>query len=371
MNTIDIIVSGHLCLDLLPRMAHVPLAALSSPGRLFEVGALDYATGGSVSNTGLALRQLGLNVRLMALVGEDLIGQAVISLLRARDAALTEQIIAQPGYPTSYTIVLAPERVDRIFLHCTGTNDVFGAANVDFALLPQARLFHLGYPPLLPQLYAEDGTQLETIYRQAYATGVITSLDMALPDPDGPSGQADWVRIFERTLPYLDIFLPSIEEIIYALRKPDFLAWRGNLKSFLTAQYLSHLADEILAGGAAVVGFKLGELGLYLKTGRRDRLERLRRLGIAPDEWADREIYAPAFEVEVVGTTGAGDSAYAGFLAAALRGLSPEEAVRWSCAVGACNVEAADATSGVRTWEATSARLAAGWNTRTERLAGA
>lgn len=371
MNTIDVIVSGHLCLDLLPRMAHVPLAALSSPGRLFEIGALDYATGGSVSNTGLALRQLGVNVRLMASVGEDLIGQAIISLLRSRDPALTEQITSLPGHPTSYTIVLSPERVDRIFLHCTGTNDIFGAANVDFSLLDQARLFHLGYPPLLPQLYARDGDQLEMIYRQAYATGVVTSLDMALPDPDGPSGQANWVRIFERTLPYLDIFLPSIEEIVFALRKPDFLAWQGNLKSFLTAQYLAHLADDILAAGAAIVGFKLGDLGLYLKTGKRERLQRLARLGISPDAWADREVYAPAFDVEVVGTTGAGDSAYAGFLAALLHGLSPEDAVRWSCAVGACNVEAADATSGVRTWEETEARLAAGWNTRPERLAGA
>ena len=60
----------------------------------------------------------------------------------------------------------------------------------------------------------------------------------------------------------------------------------------------------------------------------------------------------------------------AGLLAALLRGLDPPDAARWACAVGACNVEAADATSGVRTWEETQARMDAGWPHHDLRLAG-
>lgn len=64
----DVIVSGHMCLDLLPDMRDVPLDGMASPGRLFEIGALEMSTGGAVSNTGLALHKLGIDVGLMALL---------------------------------------------------------------------------------------------------------------------------------------------------------------------------------------------------------------------------------------------------------------------------------------------------------------
>jgi sugar/nucleoside kinase (ribokinase family) len=67
-EAIDIVVGGHLCLDLIPRMEGVPLEKRLSPGQLFLVGALDISTGGAVSNTGLALHRLGAEVRLMATV---------------------------------------------------------------------------------------------------------------------------------------------------------------------------------------------------------------------------------------------------------------------------------------------------------------
>jgi len=44
-----------------------------------------------------------------------------------------------------------------------------------------------------------------------------------------------------------------------------------------------------------------------------------------------------------------------------LRGASPERALTIAAAVGACNVEAVDALSGVRSWEETLARIGAGW----------
>ena len=52
---------------------------------------------------------------------------------------------------------------------------------------------------------------------------------------------------------------------------------------------------------------------------------------------------------------------YDGFLSGLLRGQTPEEAATSAVAVGACNVETADATSGVRPWDATQARIQAGW----------
>jgi sugar/nucleoside kinase (ribokinase family) len=77
--------------------------------------------------------------------------------------------------------------------------------------------------------------------------------------------------------------------------------------------------------------------------------------------WANVEYWAPCFRVRVIGTTGAGDATIAGFLAALLRGLTPSETITAAVAIGACNVEAADALSGLRSWDETIRRVRAGW----------
>ena len=51
----------------------------------------------------------------------------------------------------------------------------------------------------------------------------------------------------------------------------------------------------------------------------------------------------------------------AGFLSGFLRDLSPVETVDACVAVGACNVEAADALSGLLSWDEVLNRIAGGW----------
>src|SRR5438876_436164 len=63
---------------------------------------------------------------------------------------------------------------------------------------------------------------------------------------------------------------------------------------------------------------------------------------------------------QVAGTTGSGDATIAGCLMGILRGMSPEETLQAACAVGACNVEAVDALSSIRSWPETAKRIAAG-----------
>jgi sugar/nucleoside kinase (ribokinase family) len=367
-DLIDILVAGHLCLDLIPGMSHVSAEDMTTPGRLYTIDPIAVSTGGAVSNTGLALHRLGVNVQLLATVGEDLIGQMILMYLRLRDPKLVDLIKIKSGQPSSSTIALSPANSDRTFLHCTGTNDSFGVADIDFDLVRQAKIFHLGYPTLLPHVVEDDGEDLQAIYAKAKATGVVTSLDMAQPDPNGRIAHLNWPLIFQRTLPNVDIFVPSIEEMVLTLRRDDYDRWMPNISQHLTRDYLCDLADELLAMGVVITGFKLGEMGMYLKTGKAELFQRLSRLNINIDQWADQELWIPAFEVNVKGTTGAGDSAYAGFLAAMLKNSSPLDAMRWACAVGACNVEAPDATSGIKTWAETEARLATDWATRSERL---
>jgi len=225
----------------------------------------------------------------------------------------------------------------------------------------QARLFHFGYPPVMRRMFEDDGAELVEMFRRVKEMGVTTSLDMTLPDPTSPAGRADWRTILRNVMPYVDIFLPSIEETLYMLR-PDTYREPG---ASITPALLTELSGQLLEMGGRIVGLKLGERGLYLRTAGQTAIE---TLGAArpsdPAVWAERELWAPCFEVNVVGTTGAGDAAIAGFLAALLRDLSPEEALTAAVAVGACNVEAADALSGIRSWEETWQRIERGWARR-------
>lgn len=359
MQPIDIITCGHLCLDLLPQMGELRLEALAAPGHLFEVGAMDFSTGGSVSNTGLALHRLGVNTRLMATTGDDEIGYLIRSFIQSRGSELIELIRIKAGQKSSYTLVLSPAKVDRMFYQFAGTNAAFNADEIDFARVGQAKILHLGYPPLLPALIADDGIELARLLSLARETGVITSVDMSLPDPNGIGGRADWHALLARCLPFVDIFIPSLDEIMFMLRHEDYQRWRGALPQHISLAYLDALTDELFSlGVSSVVGVKLGEYGLYVRT---SGAQRLQQMPIQTDEWQSKRIWHPAFEVTVAGTTGAGDAAYAGFLTALLKGISVETAVEWACAVGACCVEAVDSTSGIQSWDATARRMASGW----------
>lgn len=201
------------------------------------------------------------------------------------------------------------------------------------------------------------------------ALGVVTSLDMAHPDPGGTSGGVDWRTVLHKALPYVDIFMPSIEETLFMLRRQDYEVWQGHVLERLSLPYLHLLAQELLDMGPCLVGFKLGEKGLYLRAS--DDVARLQALSPLPLDqtaWRGYEVYQPAYQVQVVGTTGAGDCCYAGLLCAMLHGLGPDESASLAAAVGACNVEAADATSGILSYEATRARLMAGWPLILDRL---
>ena len=369
---IDVVVAGHICLDLIPSFGETEadLRALMTPGKLFNVGPLTTATGGTVSNTGLALRRLGLPARLMGKVGDDLVGRAILDALRSRDPGAAEGMIVAEGRPSSYTIVINPRGVDRIFLHCPGANDTFGADDVDYDEVASAKLFHFGYPPLMRRMYADGGRELQTIFRRVGERGVVTSLDMAYPDPASEAGGAPWLAILERVLPHVDVFLPSFEETLFMLDRERFGRIEkergGDLISGAEGALLDELAGRLIGLGCAVVGLKLGDQGLYLRTtGEAARVAPLAaRLGLAAGSWVDRELLSPCFEVEVAGTTGSGDCTIAGFLAGMLHRLSPEEAMSSAVAVGACNVEQADATSGIPPWEAVQRRIGAGWGRR-------
>lgn len=367
-NTVpSVIVAGHICLDVIPAFGAQAgsLEAVLEPGKLVNVGAAVTATGGAVANTGLALHRLGVPARLMGKVGDDLFGGAILDVLRSHDPALAAGMIVAPGEASSYTVVISPPGVDRVFLHCPGANDTFGADDVADEALAEARLFHFGYPPLMRRMYAGGGAELAALMERARAGGLVTSLDMAYPDPASEAGQVDWPALLRRILPHVDLFLPSLDELLFMLDRKRFLALseRGDLLIRADGALLADLAGRLIDMGVAAAVIKLGSQGLYLRTSA----DAGRRLGLdeaAAPRWAHREMLAPCFRVESVGTTGAGDCTIAGFLAGILQALPPEAVMTHAVAVGACSVESPDATSGVPDWDTVRERLRSGWARR-------
>jgi sugar/nucleoside kinase (ribokinase family) len=370
---IEAVVAGHICLDIHPDLSgsgRERFEDIFLPGRLVAAGPVICSTGGAVSNTGLALDRLGIVARLAGKVGDDLFGQAIRQIVEARGHGLADGMVVDSSVSTSYSIIINYPGVDRIFLHYPGANDSFEASDVPYALLDQARLFHFGYPPIMRSLYINRGAQLKEIFLRARHTGVTTSLDMAFPDPSSESGKADWRVILEGTLPHVDIFLPSVEEILFMLhgdmfRKMSHSASGSDLLAQVTPQMLSDLGRELIAMGVKIVGLKLGDRGMYLRTAGQNVFDLIGRARPShPEAWAGVELWAPCFKVAVAGTTGSGDATIAGFLSGLLHDLPVEQALTMATAVGACNVEAADALSGICTWEETSRRVANRWERR-------
>ena len=97
------------------------------------------------------------------------------------------------------------------------------------------------------------------------------------------------------------------------------------------------LADTMLEYGAKIVLLKCGSRGLYLRTAGRDALSSILPPSMV-DAWSQCELWEPPCWVdEVRSTTGAGDTAVAGFLCALRKGLLPGDALKLgTCAAARC-----------------------------------
>ena len=126
---------------------------------------------------------------------------------------------------------------------------------------------------------------------------------------------------------------------------------------------VEHLAERCLEMGCAIVAIKLGEQGLAVFGGSSQRIASS-SLPVDASAWADQRRLEPCYVTDVVGATGSGDCTVAGMLAAVAAGQGPEQAMRSATAVGACSVEAPDATSGVPDWNTVQQRIDRGWSKR-------
>jgi len=308
----DVACLGIMVADVVAR----PVTGLPARGQLATVERIELHTGGCAVNTGIALAKLGHSVAVLGKVGRDGFGDFVCKVL-ADYGIDTAGVARDSSVNTSATMVMVDPEGERTFLHYLGANAALSADDVDLDVVRQARILHVAGSFLMPTF---DGQQTAEILGAARELGVKTSLDTAW-DSTGR-----WFSIIEPALPHIDYFVPSFEEAAHiACRKdPD------------------DVADFFLEYGMEIVVLKMGGQGCFVKSAR-------------------EAIRLPAYPVQVVDATGAGDCFAAGFLAGLSLGWDLERTAELANAAGAACVTAMGATTGVRSLQETLAIVGESW----------
>ncbi|HWR54775.1 MAG TPA: carbohydrate kinase family protein [Bryobacteraceae bacterium] len=274
------------------------------------VDSIDTAMGGNGANTAIAAALLGVPVRLIAPVGNDDFGQRALEPLRAAGVDLSLLRRVEAATPT--TVVLVRANGDRMFLHQPGASTDAFAEPLEFpsSISRGAGYFHLGNPFALPNMRGNAAATM----RNARLAGLVASLDT------GWDSRGRWLQDLGGALPHTDLLFVNEDE---ALHLSGCAGYRD------AAMRLREL-------GASTVIVKRGASGCAV-------------FGEAC------EFETPAFAVEAVDTTGAGDCFAGGYLAALARGASQPEAARIANAAGALNVQHMGAIKGLKSWDETMA----------------
>ena len=363
------IAAGHICIDITPLFPDKKVSDVNkilSPGKLIRMEGVDIHTGGSVANTGLAMKILGADVSLMGKIGDDELGALILEILKKYNA--DSGMIVDKEAQTSYSVVLAVPGIDRIFLHAPGANDTFCYEDLDFGQIEQATLFHFGYPPIMKNMYENEGEELVRILRKVKECGAAVSLDMSSVDASSAAGQADWVQILKKVLPYVDFFVPSVEELCFMIDRPRYEQWEvraagRDVTEVLTLEDIKPLADKVIEMGTRVALIKCGAPGMYYKTADKEKMESLcKQLELSAEQWIEKEGFEKSYQPDIVlSGTGAGDTSIAAFLCSVLNESSLAEALQMATATGASCVAAYDALSGLKPFDELKRKIASGW----------
>lgn len=365
-----VIAAGHICLDITPTFPNRKVKNLSDvliPGKLLQVREADVHTGGSVANTGLGMKVLGADVTLMGKIGKDAFGDMVLSILKQYDA--DKGMLVSDQESTSYSVVLAVPGNDRIFLHHSGANHTFRTSDIPDMALEDVALFHFGYPTLMKLMYENDGEELVQLMKRMKEKEIATSLDMSAVDPESESGQVDWESLLERVIPYVDFFVPSVEELCFMLDRKRFEQWQQRAQGRDVTEILDlekdvkPLAEKCMKLGAKILLIKCGAPGMYYNTAQEEILEQVgRKVQLDRKGWAGKCGFERSYVPEkIVSGTGAGDTSIAAFLTAMLENYSLEESLQLATASGASCVTAFDALSGLKSFNELKEKIKQGW----------
>lgn len=225
--------------------------------------------GGSASNTAIVLQRLGAQARLIACVGQDVAGIAAVETLDELGID-TSSIVRSPDEPTSTNVVILTPDGERTMFAYRGASAVLAETAITAEALDGVDWLHLSGYALLQQ--PQRSAALRAISLAA-AGGIPISLDV-------PTVQ--WRDASDSILE----LVPKLALLMISEKGATAIA--GDPR-------------ELLAAGCAMLALKRGANGCRILT-------------------RDEDVSVPAAVVDVVDTTGAGDSFAAGAIVAVLNG---------------------------------------------------
>jgi sugar/nucleoside kinase (ribokinase family) len=233
---------------------------------------------GAAGGVAVTLAKLDAHVHSAGAIGKDRLGDVLIAELE-RFGVDCSHLVRRDGVQTSSTVLPIRPNGDRPALHVIGANGSYGLDDVPWDTVEAADFLHLGGPEFLgPEAAAE-------ILRFCRKHGTRTSMDI-LAD-----GWPELLEMIAPALEYVDYLLPNDDQAMKLTGRDDPV----------------EAARALLERGVGLLAVTCGADGSLVVT----------------DGEATR---VPAFEVEVVDTTGCGDAYSAGFLRGLALGREPVEA---------------------------------------------
>ncbi len=305
----DATVVGLYILDVLGR----PVSRIPEGGNVEFIDEIRLTVAGTAGGTVVNLAKLGISCQAAGAVGTDEKADFVIGRMERLgiDCRLMQRI---PGADTSATILNVRPNGERPALHARGASDHFHLNGDALALALDCRFLHLGGTGLLARMDGEPSRKLLQAAKQA---GRITTWDLVGARPD------TW-QFVEPLLPYIDYFIPSIEE--------------AEILSGITG--VEENIAFFLGRGVGCCVLTMGSEGSILAR-------------------AGERIPVLAFDIEVVDTTGCGDAYTAGFIAGLADGRNLEDAARLGTATASLVASGLGSNAGIVDRNATEAYLRA------------
>jgi ribokinase len=283
-----ILVVGSVNLDLVVSVPRIPVSGETLTGSAFRT-----FFGGKGANQAVAVARLAYAVKMIAKVGDDDIGKRLCHGLKTAGVQTGAVGVAKKISSGVALISTDPQ----------GHNSIVVVPGANAKLLPKDVLKHLSLVEAAGIVLTQLETPLETLVCVADLAnrfGIPLMLDPA-PARELPSDllrQVKWLT-------------PNESETRLLC---------GASAGELDVQGAKDYAEELLGRGPENIVIKLGPQGSFLATsdGRREHI--------------------PAFQVQAVDSTAAGDAFNAGFAVALMQGKDPSEAARFASAVAALSV---------------------------------
>ncbi len=285
------------------------------PGQNIDlINEIRLTVAGTAAGTAVDLAKLGAEVVTMGAIGQDEPGNFIVDTMH-RYGINTDNLVRKDGVQTSCTMLPIRPNGERPALHVLGANAEFSLDDINWDAIKAADYLHFGGTYLLPKL---DGEPMAEVLKFAKENDTVTTLDILAVPHD------DMLAVIEPSLPYIDYFLPGIEEA-------GMIAGIGEDKP-------DEIINFFLDKGLHYAVFTMGGQGSIIAS---------RNL--------DAPIRIPAFEVPVVDSTGCGDAYCAGFLVGLSKGWPLERCGLFGAAASALVITGLGSDAGIVDYDTTLA----------------